>query len=447
MRSCRRMILTALLMALGLASLKADSELIPAPSMHQPRANHTATLLKNGTVLVTGGDVTGASQTSTAEIYNPTTGSWRYTKSPMNAARSLHTATLLPNGNVLIAGGNNIGSGSLSSAEIYDPKTEAFTLTGSLLLPTQSQQAASLKQGKVIIIGGYSSTVACCLAIDNVEIYDSSTGIWSAVAPYPVVVAEHQATGLSNGTVVVTGGYDGYTPTTYANVYSYSLSVWTALAPMSVPRAAHTATLLPDGDILIAAGGPSVGTPYYSTEIYNPNSGGSTQPGPSLNTNRDEARAALLADGRVMVTGGGNGGPSPLASVEILDGGLAGPWVEVGPMSDGRVVQTETLLPSGQVLIAGGSDMAEENPMKSVNLWSGTTSANGSITVTTNLASATFTLTGPATYNGAGTSASFSVPSGTYTITFGDVDGYLRPPPQTQTVVGGSIKFNGIYQP
>jgi hypothetical protein len=137
-----------------------------------------------------------------------------------------------------------------------------------------------------------------------------------------------------------------------------------------------------------------------------------------------------------------------LTSVEVLDAGLVGPWVEVGPMSDGRTLHTETLLPSGQVLIAGGSDgSTTENPINSANLWSGTTSANGSITVTTNLASATFTLTGPATFNGGDNSASFSVPSGTYTITFGDVDGYLRPPPQTQTVVGGTIKFNGIYQP
>jgi hypothetical protein len=97
------------------------------------------------------------------------------------------------------------------------------------------------------------------------------------------------------------------------------------------------------------------------------------------------------------------------------------------------------------VLIAGGSN--GENPVNSADLWSGTTSADGNIIVTTNLASATFTLTGPATYNGAGTSASFSVPSGTYTITFGEADGYLRPPPQTQTVVGGTIRFNGNYEP
>jgi large repetitive protein len=437
-------------MASAAPSVKADSELIQASPMHQARTGQTATLLKNGTVLVTGGYSTDTSITNTAEIYNPATGTWRYTASPMNAARTAHTATLLRNGSVLIAGGGDT-SGSLNSAEIYDPATETFTLTGSMSMSREGQQAALLKSGKVIVIGGRSSAAPCCLAIASVEIYNPSTATWSTVAPYPVVVVDHQAVALSNGAVVVTGGYDGYTSLTYAYVYSYNpaTNVWIALEPMTVPRQAHTATLLPSGSILIAAGGPSEGSPYNTTEIYNPLAGGSTQPGPPLNTARDDGQAALLADSRILVTGGENlcygCTGSTLTSVEILDAGLAGPWIEVGPMSSGRAQHTETLLASGQVLIAGGSN--GENPVNSADLWSGTTSADGNIIVTTNLASATFTLTGPATYNGAGTSASFSVPSGTYTITFGEADGYLRPPPQTQTVVGGTIRFNGNYEP
>ena len=133
MRSCRKTILIPMLMASCLASLSADSELIQAPPMHLARANHTATLLKNGTVLIAGGDlISNSAQTNTAEIYNPTTGTWRYTRSPMNVARSNQTATLLPNGRVLIAGGYSAPPESLSSAEIYDPTTETFSLTGSM---------------------------------------------------------------------------------------------------------------------------------------------------------------------------------------------------------------------------------------------------------------------------------------------------------------------------
>jgi hypothetical protein len=73
----------------------------------------------------------------------------------------------------------------------------------------------------------------------------------------------------------------------------------------------------------------------------------------------------------------------------------------------------------------------------------------GTITVTTNLTAATFTVNGPANYAGGGTSATFSnAPVGTYTITFGAIPGYTTPVPQTQTVsAGGTIGFVGNYSP
>ena len=45
------------------------------------------------------------------------------TNSPMTTARERHTATLLHNGKVLVAGGFKSPGGSLSSAELYDPAT------------------------------------------------------------------------------------------------------------------------------------------------------------------------------------------------------------------------------------------------------------------------------------------------------------------------------------
>ena len=70
------------------------------------------------------------------------------------------------------------------------------------------------------------------------------------------------------------------------------------------------------------------------------------------------------------------------------------------------------------------------------------------LTVGTNLAGATFSVVGPATYNGSGTSYSQSnVPPGTYTITYGPVVSYLTPPPETKTVLsGGALVFTGTYQ-
>ena len=94
------------------------------------RYQHTATLLPNGKVLITGG-LNGTSAFSSAELYDPATGSFTLLTGTMATARSAHTATLLPNGKVLITGGWN-GTAALSSAELYDPATGTFSATGSM---------------------------------------------------------------------------------------------------------------------------------------------------------------------------------------------------------------------------------------------------------------------------------------------------------------------------
>ena len=77
---------------------------------------YRATLLPDGTVLVTGG-VPNASEVT--ELYDPATGTWARAAEP-NLGRRYHTATLLANGTVLIAGGLPDGE---ASAELYIPGT------------------------------------------------------------------------------------------------------------------------------------------------------------------------------------------------------------------------------------------------------------------------------------------------------------------------------------
>ena len=90
--------------------------------MSTARDAHTATLLPNGKVLVAGGYNSTSGYLSSAELYDPASGTWTATGS-LSTARGYHTATLLPNGKVLVAGGYNSTSGYLSSAELYDPAT------------------------------------------------------------------------------------------------------------------------------------------------------------------------------------------------------------------------------------------------------------------------------------------------------------------------------------
>ena len=74
------------------------------------------------------------------------------------------------------------------------------------------------------------------------------------------------------------------------------------------------------------------------------------------------------------------------------------------------------------------------------------TCALGTVAVSSNVSSS-WTITGPATITGSGTSQSSpSQPAGTYTITWGDVPGYTAPATQSLTLISGStITFNGTY--
>lgn len=128
--------------------------------------------LANGEVLIAGGQgafVNGvAPYFTSAEIYNPTDGTWRAAGS-LRQNRVSGSATLLADGRVLITGGsgrvNNIGA-SVARAEIYDPQADAWSLASPMNLP-RSGGGTRLDDGRVLISGGLVST-----AIADAELYD-----------------------------------------------------------------------------------------------------------------------------------------------------------------------------------------------------------------------------------------------------------------------------------
>lgn len=137
----------------------------------QPRSGHTATVLKNGNVLVTGGlllqkanNIKKNIATNTAELYDPTTDTWKYVES-MHGERAFHTATLLSDGDVLVVGGMN-GENSfdwdvhtLASAEIFDVQTNTWHKIPDLRQARGKHAAVLLRDGRVLIAGGEINSI------------------------------------------------------------------------------------------------------------------------------------------------------------------------------------------------------------------------------------------------------------------------------------------------
>jgi hypothetical protein len=238
-------------------------------SMTQPRCLHTATLLSSGDVLVAGGvnsDFNTPNTEAAAELYNPSTGVWQTTGS-LNVARA-SAAALLENGQVLVAGGynalNNINT-LLASAELYNPSTGEWSLTGSLHSPFSSPTAAVLLTNNDVLIA------------DEAQFYNPEIASWTSTGPLPNTAGPPAvATLLNTGNVLASGTrctYSGcgHAPTTGCFFYTFSSNRWSTAGSMHQARLGHTSTLLPSGMVLVAGGYSNNSfIPINGAELYTP---------------------------------------------------------------------------------------------------------------------------------------------------------------------------------
>jgi hypothetical protein len=164
----------------------------------------------------------------------------------------------------------------------------------------------------------------------------------------------HTATLLTNGKVLVLGGYNsGGSPLASAELYDPASGTWTATGSLNTGRVYHTATLLSNGKVLVAGGIDATGHVSLTAELYDPASGTWAATG-SLNTAHYLDTATLLPNGKVLVAGGFYGnGPFASAIAELYDP-ASGAWAATGSLHTARAEYTATLLPNGKVLVAGG---------------------------------------------------------------------------------------------
>ena len=325
-------------------------------SMGVARTLATATVLQNGHVLVVGGANASAECLATCEVYDPSTGVWAATGA-LTTGRNRHTATLLTNGKVLVVSGI---AGTVApyvqttSAEIYDPTSGTWASAGNLSNGRQEHTATLLTDGRVLISGGGGNLGAA-------EIYDPGTSNWSITGALTANRQGHTATLLPNGEVLVAGGYNqSIGALSTSEVYEPVTGKWLATGSMVAGRFYAASSLLPGGKVLVAGGSGINANEYLSSaEIYDFTLGTWTST-TAMNSIRREFTSNLLSDGTVLVAGGYDqvsGNPIFLSGVEIFDP-TTGAWKDSGDLITGRMRHMGVLLQNGKVLVVGGQNLS-----------------------------------------------------------------------------------------
>src|SRR5215469_6121926 len=229
--------------------------------------------------------------------------------------------------------------------------TAAFNKTGSMNIARIGHSATLLSNGKVLVAGGWNGSDLSPTVFASAEIYDPAKGKWSFTGSMTVARAGQSAVLLQNGEVLVAGG-DGETPST-AELYNPATGTWSATGTMTAGGFGAGSVLLQNG-LVLAVG--STGNP--SADLYDPSTGAWSATASPLSRS---GYVALLPDGEAWSAGAvydpstaqwtSDGGPAPCRSCSVL------------------------MLANGNVLAAGGVKTVQGNPypttvaVKTAKLW------------------------------------------------------------------------------
>jgi len=297
-----------------------------------PARNHaSATLLQGGRVLVAGGYAGqyeySSNAVTRADLWDPATGSFTETGS-LVVARAGHSATLLPDGRVLVTGDGPM--------EVWDPATGTFSQVG----PVVEGPAVQLPDGRILGVTGESVVAwepGSAIASEVGLLLEARTSHSATLLPGGRVLViggrAHPGTGETGGIIddgrfqVVAQGGSPPSRLASAELWDPTTGLFTPAGSLARGRIGHTATVLPDGRVLILGGEGIVDIvwnrgyrDFPGAELWDPITA-TFSAAASLVESRADHSAILLADGRVLVLGGeGTEDPdSFLRSVEIYD--------------------------------------------------------------------------------------------------------------------------------
>lgn len=348
-------------------------------TMRSLRAGHTATVLNDGRVFIAGGfrfDGTNRVALVDTEFFDP--GKGTFEQGPVLAlsggtqlAKAFHTATLLRNGQVLLIGGEKYAANSAipqpqATVLIFDVDQGAYGAVPSRLNPPNvsrtQHQAVTEASGRVLIVGGRKGSTLT--PVTEVEWFDPNTNRVEVMTGESLPRAEASAAAVQDGgIIVVAGGVDTAGALSgEVNYYRFDGSSFVragATQQMPAGRRGAAAVPLADNKTVLLMGGYNDATQYVPdpSSIAIKTGNNTVESSSATIGERGDACAALLLGGNVLVTGGRKAGGMADGSATLIRYDVAKATLTAAaaaPMKVPRYWHTCTTLVDGSVLVTGG---------------------------------------------------------------------------------------------
>jgi microcystin-dependent protein len=273
-----------------------------------PLTNYACAMvrLSDGRVLVTGGIASG-SHTNACYIGTLVNDRMSWVQaSNLPITLAYHTMTLLPDGRVLIAGGHTNASTIVTNTYFgtISGNTITWAAGTALLAAISSAAAALLSDGRVLISGGYNgSSSRYEMTFGTIS---GNTITWAAGTQIPARRYGHTMHIHSDGRVFIIGGNDGsaLNASVYVGVISGTTITWSLTTPFPRATIYQAGVTLPDGRLCLTGGnGVSVASQTTHIGTVEKNYIHWTTEVPKLPRETKAMTGEVLSDGTVLLLG------------------------------------------------------------------------------------------------------------------------------------------------
>lgn len=247
------------------------------PFMNTARMGHWSAVIPDGRLVVFGGHGDGFTSLDSAEIWNPAFDN--FSLITMQYSHDFGAFTRLQDGRYLIAGGAaDLGvAPGYATAEIYDPEDNSFTSAGVMSRARMNASAATLSNGRILVVGGWYDLPSATYGErfnPSTKSFES-TGALITSRALPLVLPTNDAKAVVFGGV----GYFGSPMIESVELYDFGSNSFTLLQDTlfdSAPGWYVSATnyalpqQLPDGRYLLLAYRPNGSVNDYTLFTFDP---------------------------------------------------------------------------------------------------------------------------------------------------------------------------------